>query len=215
MFALTGELDIDADQLANIRELNLFFVTTYLVPWYTGTRAAKAPQTDLTLLKNIVNYTRDKRVSEEAATAFTKHLWFLHSTSVGLAFFDEDLTAEEKKEMVQNLSVIPPKKVSPWKRHVLPQKEQLSSLRNCIFSPRTLRGWPENQEYKDGLQKVKALQVINDVAERGVALVKRFSSNPITRKENQFQELLLAQNEILREEKHSNSTLALAYYEKE
>jgi hypothetical protein len=35
--------------------------------------------------------------------AFRRHLWYISETLVGLAFFDDCIGVEEKKQMVQNL----------------------------------------------------------------------------------------------------------------
>ncbi|KAK3926349.1 Sodium/hydrogen exchanger 2 [Frankliniella fusca] len=67
--------------------------------------------------------------------------------------------------------------------------------------------------YKKGLEKVHSLECINDVAERGVAIVKRFNKESITKSEENFKELLVAQNDILREEKHRSSSLTLAHFD--
>ncbi|KAK3922352.1 Ribosome maturation factor RimM [Frankliniella fusca] len=136
--------------------------------------------------------------------------------------------------MVKHLKVPTPKKMSLWKRHVLPAKKSLESLQECSISyfmnESTLQFfqimqidsaflsedpavWPEIGGYRDGLAKVQSLHVVNDVAERGVALVKRFTKDPMTKDENSFQDLLLVQNELLKEEKHSNQSLTLAHFE--
>ncbi|KAK3928373.1 FH1/FH2 domain-containing protein 1 [Frankliniella fusca] len=237
IFALTGEFEVEKDILDNIKQINLFFVSTYLKPWYTASRPASAPATDLRLLQDILNYTQCPRVSEIAGAVFKNHLWYLHRTTVGLAFFDEKLPLEEKREMVERLKVPTPKTVSPWKRHVLPARTHLSTLKDVSISHFVNDStnnffkimkmdtsflqedpalWPEQTSYQNGLEKVQALQCINDVAERGVALVKRFTGvkDALTKKEECFQDLLVVQNEILLEGKYNSAILTLAHFEK-
>ncbi|KAE8739426.1 hypothetical protein FOCC_FOCC015078 [Frankliniella occidentalis] len=91
MFALTGEFVVAPHILTSVRDLNLFFVTIHLKPWYTATHPASAPRTGLILLKNIV--------SDIAGNSFKSHLCYRNNTTVGLAFFDSEITAEEKREM--------------------------------------------------------------------------------------------------------------------
>ncbi|KAK3925219.1 Zinc finger and BTB domain-containing protein 1 [Frankliniella fusca] len=233
MFALTGEFPIAKEKLDNIKKVNMFVLSSYLQPWYTAGRPASAPATDLRLLKNIVGYTQCPEVAEIASSVFKNHLWYLHRVCVCLAFFDEDIPAKEKKTMVDRLQVSPPVKVSPWKRHWLPAKQHLSSLKDASLSSfinkdtmdffKILRietsflqedpsTWPDNESYKQGMEKVQALQCVNDVAERGVALVKRFTKDSLTKSDDHFQDLLVAQSEILLEEKHSSASLTLAHY---
>ncbi|KAK3909520.1 Putative uncharacterized transposon-derived protein [Frankliniella fusca] len=208
IFALTGEFEVDPTQLANIREQNLFFVSSYLKPWYTATHVTSAPQTDLNLMKAILTYEQSKKVPEVAANVFKNHLWNQLSVTVGMAFFDPAVPNEEKIKMRTNLELPVPKAVSPWKRFVLPRGNELDCLLECSVSsfvnsiirigtdflkddPST---WHQHVQYQDGLVKVNALEIVNDVAERGVALVKRFSHNPITRKEARFQDLMLVRD---------------------
>lgn len=63
--------------------------------------------------------------------------------------------------------------------------------------------WPQNTSFKKNVEILKCLQVVNDTAERGVALVKNFNGH-LTKNENDFQNLLLVR--IARE---SNFTLLL------
>ncbi|KAK3921457.1 Receptor-like protein 1, partial [Frankliniella fusca] len=212
MFALTGEFEVRDTLLQNLRELNLFFVSIYLKPWFTATIAAIAPRTDLQLATDIINYTRSPAVADIAGAALKNHLWYLHGVTVGLAFFDEEIPLNEKRDMVARLSCAPPQKVSPWRRYVLAPKSSFSFLKSKsisdFVSTTTLNffdvmkldksflnedpeKWPENPKYQENRAIIKALHVVNDIAERGVALVKRFIKNPLTRKEEGFQDLLL------------------------
>ncbi|KAK3910826.1 Mitogen-activated protein kinase-binding protein 1 [Frankliniella fusca] len=233
MFALTGEFALESDVLENLRQLNLIFVSTYLKPWFTSTTVAIAPRTDLQLANDIIGYTQSDQISAIAGSAFKNHLWYLHGVTVGLAFFDKGISVCEKREMVVRLSAPPPKKVSPWKRYVVPQRTNFETLLDkplshfvsettlaffkilkldTAFLSEDPEKWPENEGYLKNLFVVEALQCINDVAERGVALVKRFVKNSLTRQEEGFQDLLLVQNDLLRQEKHSNASLTLDFF---
>lgn len=50
--------------------------------------------------------------------------------------------------------------------------------------------WETDVSFQEAKQVVVALQVVNDVAERGVAIVKNYNGK-VTRDENSFQNLLL------------------------
>ncbi|KAE8740872.1 hypothetical protein FOCC_FOCC013618 [Frankliniella occidentalis] len=50
--------------------------------------------------------------------------------------------------------------------------------------------WETQPSYQAGLETVRAVVVINDVAERAVALVKNYNCG-VTNNESQFQNLLL------------------------
>ncbi|GBP52057.1 hypothetical protein EVAR_97527_1 [Eumeta japonica] len=49
--------------------------------------------------------------------------------------------------------------------------------------------WPENQNFLENLEYFKKLQVVNDVAERGVALIEQYN-RCLTKDEEQLQYLL-------------------------
>lgn len=109
-------------------------MSTYLQPWFSARVSASEPTTDLKLLKDIVNYEQCPELVEIAAAAFRNHVWYLHHVTVGLAFFDGGIEAKEKEEMVTGLKVAPPKKISAWKRFVLPPKKHLDTLSNAKLS---------------------------------------------------------------------------------
>ncbi len=52
--------------------------------------------------------------------------------------------------------------------------------------------WHLEKSFIDGLETAKGLQVVNDVAERGVALVKSYTAcGNVTNNESEFQKLLV------------------------
>ena len=73
---------------------------------------------DLILLRELSTYS-DQDVAKAATTAFGRHLWYLSELLVGLSFFDDRVTVEEKRLMVTALwendgSEDPPKRISPF-----------------------------------------------------------------------------------------------------
>lgn len=138
------------------------------------------------------------------------HLWYLNEGNVALAFFDEDVDVEMKKKMLLNL-----KKVGHPdfpKRGNMPTKE-IGSVELCDFVTRNTHlffetilnekitginpnflttdpnNWTQNQSYLAAKEIVKKLLVVNDVAERGVALMTRFNA-VLTHQEEQKQFIL-------------------------
>ncbi|KYN10007.1 hypothetical protein ALC57_17866, partial [Trachymyrmex cornetzi] len=49
--------------------------------------------------------------------------------------------------------------------------------------------WPENEEFKNGLETVKKLKVVNDTAERAVKLIQDYNAC-LTKNEEQKQFIL-------------------------
>ena len=72
----------------------------YLKAWFTCQCPTSAPRKDLSLLRNIEAYkTLDASVATAAMKSFSNHLSYLSKTLIGLAFFDDDVTVDEKVDM--------------------------------------------------------------------------------------------------------------------
>ena len=183
--------------------MSLFVTTTYVKYWFTCTSPNDAPRNDLELLKAIYTY-QDKEVSQVALTAFSRHLWYLSETLVGLSLFDDSVTVDEKQRMVYNMrnnqgSDEPPKRLPPI--HNPPTKELpdfFTTSTTKIFQILGLDGsfldvdpqqWESQQSYNDAKDIISALRVTNDLAEKGVALMQSFNE-ALVRNEEEKQFLL-------------------------
>ena len=186
-------------------------MTTYLEPWFTATSPLAAPKTDLKLLQDILRYGRiSEKVKDLALKGFRNHLWYLHEETVAFGFFDPCLPLETKREMVRKL-YCPSRTNTQWKRYTLPKSDNCEQLANVglpfFVSTSTVNffkklglntdfldvdpfDWHSNESYISTLNVVSGLQVVNDVAERAVALVKEYNCG-LTRNETDYQNLLL------------------------
>jgi hypothetical protein len=57
------------------------------------------------------------------------------------------------------------------------------------MDPKDWRGKPEFEIHLN-LKSVRSLKVLNDGAERGIALVSELNSKPLTRNEDEFQKII-------------------------
>lgn len=148
-------------------------------------------------------------VSDLAVKGFRNHLWYLSEESVALSFFDPLVSVDTKFQMVAKLhcpSLLkkPRKKFSVSKDYDLSQLECVdlsyfvSTSTMSFFSKLGLSTsfldlhpseWPNDESYIRALDIVKGLHVVNDVAERAVALVKDYNCN-LTKSETNYQNLL-------------------------
>jgi len=137
-------------------------------------------------------------------TAFGRHLWYLSELLVGFSFFDNDVSVEEKKLMVAALrdkegSEEPPKRISLFSH---PSTKGLNNFvtKSTIRLFRILElpdafleidpaEWINNEDYTRSQAICRSMRVVNDLAERGVALIQHFNAS-ITRDEEQKQYLL-------------------------
>ena len=115
------------------------------------------------------------------------HLWYLSESLVALAFFDAAVSPQEKKEMVAALSnegkETPPPRVKIDENAVSEKKLSHFVSKNTkkffvamdisqeflLSDPTT---WESNEDYTRARCKVEKLKVVNDAAERGVALIR-------------------------------------------
>lgn len=182
-----------------------YLIQIYLKVWYTAPSPVAAPRTDLNLLKDLLEYkVKNKTVGGAALKSFTGHLWYLSETLIALAFFDEIVSFETKCEMVLALykncasQYLRRIKLNESKIHECKLSDFVSSKTRTFFKTMSIddsflatppNTWKENEGYIDGLRKIKNIRVVNDCAERGIALVSNFNGS-VTNQQDQQEYLL-------------------------
>ena len=187
----------------HLQEVSLFITKVYLKYWFESPAANCAPRQDLELLCALSEYPNTE-IAKAATTAFGRHLWYLSETLVALGFFDDAVTIEEKRLMVLSLKEVegsdePLKRIQPFqhpttkKLHNFVTKSTINFFTILGLSHEFLQvdpsDWEFQPEYQESKRLVLSLKVINDLAERGVALIQEFNSS-LTRNEEQKQYLL-------------------------
>ncbi|KAE8738440.1 hypothetical protein FOCC_FOCC016079 [Frankliniella occidentalis] len=193
-------------------------------PWFTATDPVKAPLTltDLMLLKNILEYMPVSPLTAECALkAFREHLWYLS---------EECNIGRDKKGHGSKTYTVAKKQTAKSRlRYLHPAKADIFDLsekdldhfvtRNTLnffaylgldtdFLENDPATWHSEKSYLEGLETVKALQVVNDVGERGVAHVKSYTaSGTVTTKESEFQRLLVVTRKLMMEESLRDMTV--------
>lgn len=201
-------------QVSKIRNFVHFVVLIYSPWWTTCSSAVEAPQNDLMLYKNILKYGQiDSLISNSAAAAFKRHLWYLNGEMIPLAIFSDKVPDPERKCLAQAIVEKRPSNtlLQPTGRFGMAfgkpkfppvnSNTTLSSLvtEDSWFSLHLLRintdflknevaDWATSESYISGLQNVRAINVINDAAERGVKLSGDYLS--AARKECHYQNVV-------------------------
>lgn len=139
------------------------------------------------------------------------HLWYLSEELVALGFFDDHLHLETKQKMasaIQNEGLeYTPKRVtlSSSDINLISEKEldnfvtsntmRFFEIMNLPtgFLQKDVECWSDDPEYKAAKDVINSMRVVNDTAERGVALIEEFNML-ITVNEEQKQYLLLVVN---------------------
>jgi len=200
-----SQLKMAARELSAPGEFCVYVVKVYLKAWYTCGSAVSAPRNDLQLICDLYGY-RDinAAISKAAIKSFSGHLWYLNEVLIGLAFFDLNVPVEMKTAMIAALRKTG-KPDHPWRIVLTATDVQVKQLYDFVSQhTRTLITaldithdflihdpctWENNEVYIKSQKMLRGLKVVNDAAERGVALIQSFNS-VITNQEEQKQYLL-------------------------
>jgi len=200
------------EEESSVRAISVFLVKIYCKAWFNAPKAHLTPKQDLGILHSLLDYKEcDNDIAEIALTKFSKHLWHLNAELLGLSFFDPTITDDEKLLMANKLltsteepsehaRVVNPKVMKEKLKEVvdgglvnLLTKETLTFFHRFNINTDFLRQhpntWPQNNDFQEGLNIVKTLKVVNDMAERGVKLITDFN-NLLTKDEDQKQYVL-------------------------
>jgi len=188
---------------SHLKRVCLFVTCVYVKYWFQSPSSTGAPRNNLNLVQ-LLNQYPDRDVANAALTAFGRHLWYLSELLVGFAFFDEALSAEEKRKMVVALkeregSEQPSKRIPLFLHpctkglHDFVSKSTIRFFQILDLSTDFLEQdpteWETEVSYQRNRETVRSMKVINDLAERGVSLIQEFKTS-ITRSEEQKQYLL-------------------------
>ncbi|XP_025424087.1 uncharacterized protein LOC112693307 [Sipha flava] len=205
IYLYRSQFKLTARELSAFQAFNIFVVKVYIKYWYTSSCGELAPNNDLNLLKELDHYKNsNKLIADAAIKSFSRHLWYLSETLIGLAFFDYKVCPEMKIRMVKSLE----KKGAEFPlRRITIKMTEVQTVQLCDFvSKNTLKfftaldipqnflnqhpsTWGSNKDFVDGRKRVQNLKVINDAAERGIALIQTFNGI-LTNQEDQKQYLL-------------------------
>lgn len=193
IYLFRDQLDIGIDIMISIRRFLAFVMKIYLEKWFTCTQAIEAPKNDLDMLKSICDLDESMPIGN-AFQKLTSHLWYLSEHLVALAFFDSRVSILEKVRMVQRTMNEPVDGDDPNRakiQHDL-DHEHIEALNISHFvTKRTLnffkitgidssflnqhpRLWENNKIYQKARKSVESLPVVNDAAERSIALYQQY-----------------------------------------
>jgi hypothetical protein len=187
-----------------LKELCIFGILVYIEAWFTAPNALEAPRRDLTLIKSLLQLP-NAAISKATSDKMSKHLWYLSEELVALAFFDDAVPSETKQRMIAKLQgeddEDEPLKRPQYQASFLKEKH----LEDFV-TPKTMRffkklrldtnflnedpsSWLRREGFQSAQAIVRSLKVVNDNAERGVALVQSYN-RLLTKDEEQLQFLL-------------------------
>lgn len=201
IYLFRGQFDLQNHELKGIKQFLLFVCKIYIFHWYLAPNAASAPNNDLLLNKKLENYKDEPKMANEVKSVLMRHLWYLTEDLARLAIFDDNVDINEKLKIVQAFKKRGSKDCNT-KINKINSNDNISnfvSIRSKnIFKILNLDDsflnehpslWHLNTNYINNQLKVSQLKVVNDTAERGVALAETYNKT-VTTEETQQQCLL-------------------------
>ena len=108
IYALRKYFNLPKYEIDNFRKVCKFVVFVYLKAWFQAPLPIYAPNNDFQFSKELVKYKNiDKSIFKVAVKKFKSHLWYLSPELCAMAFFDNNVSNDMKRKMVQALKIDP------------------------------------------------------------------------------------------------------------
>ena len=206
IFLFRHQFDLKESEREGLQRFVNFAVELYVPAWFSTPDPVAAPANDLKLLKDLAAH-EDKAMARALTPKLAAHMWYLSEELVPLALFDDKTSDNTKRAMMRAMEERQGAD-SPKKRaHVDLSGVDVRDATLADFATQSSKSffrvfdidddwltsvpsqWPGDPQYVAAAQKMASLQVTNDLAERGVALMEKFNQK-ITQDERQRQYLL-------------------------
>jgi len=146
-------------------------------------------------------------ISDAACKKFLKHLWYFNEELIALSFFanEDDVSAATKRDLVAGLQNAASGEISLNRVELKREDIQTSKLTDFVtgntrkffqrfeisqnFLVKDPQEWNADEDYSKAKGFLSKLKVVNDLSERGVALIEEYNSI-LTKDEEQKQFLL-------------------------
>lgn len=210
IFIFRNQFPLSMQEINNLRHVCIFLILVYIRVWFSCSLAIQAPNNDLEMVKKLLHYKDvNQSVSQKALKKIGDHMWYLNEELAPLALFDNNVSDEIKKKMCTAMLRNPQSQLIKDKRYIVEVKNLESFLEkdlSAFVSKKSLTlfqifdlpydflevdvgAWSKTESYKENLEFFRELTVVNDVAERGIALIEEYN-NCLTKNEDQLQYLL-------------------------
>lgn len=214
MFCFRVEFQLTSRETNLLRILNLFICFVYLKSWFTAPFSIQAPLNDLQCFERLAVFQAvNSDVAKVATKALLRHTWYLSEELIAFGFFDDRIDIKTKARMVEAMRTKQGLQI-PLKRPQVTGSPRSLSIEDFETTNTdrffTILGiqsgwlekepcsWNEDSDYLASKQIVSGLSVVNDRAERGVALIVEYNQI-LTKHEGQKQALLQVVSEHRRQ----------------
>lgn len=201
IFVFRDQFPLTKRELDGFRNICVFLIKLYIQASFGSTSAVCSPLQDLNFIKNSLKYAEiDSTISTAILNKLNNHLWYLSELAIALAFFDSQVSFDEKRKMVEKLkSKEPALKLKNNRNHFKLSEFQVLNLCDFVsektkfffnqfglpltfleLDPST---WEMSFEYEECWSFCRDLLVVNDAAERGVKFIKDYNKILTTNEE--------------------------------
>ena len=199
--------------LAKLEQFIVFVCLFYAQYWFSAPSARDAPFMDLQFYKQMLEFQKhNKPIAKAVLHKFFGHTWYLNQCYAPLSLFSKKVSDVEKAEIALKLTKVKaPKQYSKGYPMPVPLKElnlkaglalklsdfveteSLLMFDEYGFSKEWLGKpvdtWKNYESFREMESWVRTLKVINDIAERGIALVTEYCKT-LTKDSEDLQNLL-------------------------
>ena len=209
IYLFRDQFKLTASEARHLTEFCLFAAHIYVQAWITCPLASDAPVNDWLLFNRIKQYAAiNQAVSHAAMTKLQNHLWYLGAEMVPFVLFSDKISVDDKRLVAQAMAnsgaewtvrgVRYPSEecdqLQTKKWHELITSSSTAAMNSLGLDVSTLAAndphiWKDIPSFQQAAAVVKSIKVVNDVAERSVALMSSFNQS-ITRRESGMQKLI-------------------------
>jgi len=205
IFLFQNQFKLTKRESVGCLDFGLFVSLIYAKAWITCSNSCDAPFNDLSLIQSLAKYnTISKVISTTALKAISRHLWYLGEEMVPLSLFSDVVPVETKRLMVARLQETLGQQELDCRsiRCTVTQDLSIKTLDSFIgpcsgfffdalqldtsFFEEDVENWPLIESYQNAKKTVQAMKVVNDCAERAIALATTFNSS-LTKHDEQKQ----------------------------
>jgi hypothetical protein len=212
IYLFREQIKLTSREQKGLENICLFVALMYAKYWHKAPLPTQAARNDQAFMSSLMSYP-NQPIAKVAIKALKRHLWYFAEELIGLEFFDESLEHGTKKKMTENLQL--PARAKGLKRLdgkqfvatttldeyvtektanifdvLLDNGKQLAAETFLLLEPSQ---WADEPTYKLFLEKARQMKVVNDCAERGIALILQYNQT-LTKDETQKQYLLRVVN---------------------
>lgn len=109
IFLFRDQFTLTPKELNGLRDICIFLVRMYVKAWISCTDTVAALNQDCNFIKESIACAKiDSKMSSALLIKIKNHFWYLSEENVALAFFDSNVSLDQKQKMIGRLDSLQP-----------------------------------------------------------------------------------------------------------